>query len=49
MIKPKALDGVDSRRRKGSLTNGRVIQAKAREAFIAVERGREYACQRDRK
>lgn len=43
MIKLKALDGVDSRRRRG------LIQAKAREAFIRVERSREYACQKDRK
>lgn len=49
MIKLKVLNGVFSRKRRANLTKGRVIQAKAREAFIWVERSREYARQRDRK
>lgn len=36
MIKLKVLNGVFSRKRRANLTKGRVIQAKAREAFIWV-------------
>lgn len=41
MIKLKALEEVDRRRKRGRLTNVRVVEAKATGVFIGVERGQE--------